>query len=67
MAPAQKPWRDWAYLAIIGTQLFGMLGKQNPHLTRPHHTTPHHMASPPHGITTTSAKHHTANAPDAKT
>ncbi|KAG3194002.1 hypothetical protein PC129_g24954 [Phytophthora cactorum] len=23
---AQKPWRDWAYLAIISTQLFGMLG-----------------------------------------
>ncbi|KPM46012.1 hypothetical protein AK830_g440 [Neonectria ditissima] len=22
---AQKPWRDWAYLAIISTQLFGML------------------------------------------
>lgn len=33
---ANKPVRDWVYLAIIGLQFIGMLGKRAPPLIKIH-------------------------------
>ncbi|KAK5991333.1 hypothetical protein PT974_09614 [Cladobotryum mycophilum] len=43
MAPREKAWRDWVYLWIIGTQLFGMLGKPSNAQSTPY---PYHHPRP---------------------